>query len=170
MAVGGVQRLARFVPHGARKGDIAMATQLARALRTSEIIAGAAAVLFLGTACGAASGQVVTGPAPVGTVTGTFVREGGPLGPGGRQPAEVRLPGLIQFITANKQTFKVTAGKNGTFEVRLPTGTYSVVGRSPDIEEVDGNGPGRETPCSVPLSVKVTSGHTSKITVTCVVP
>lgn len=147
-----------------------MATQFARALRTSEIIAGAAALLVVGTACGAASGKVVTGTAPVGAVTGTFVREGGPLGPGGRQPAEMRLPGLIQFGGANGRTFKVKVGNEGTFELHLPAGTYSVVGRSPDILQVDGSGPGRETPCSQPLSVTVTNHHTSKITVTCVVP
>ena len=147
-----------------------MATQLARALRTSKIIAGAAALVVVGTACGAATGQVVTGTAPAGTVTGTFVREGGALGPGGQQPAEKRLPGLIQFIGTNKQTFKVRVGNNGTFELRLPTGTYSVVGRTPDIVEVDTNGSSRETPCSQPLSVTVRNDHTSNITVTCVVP
>jgi hypothetical protein len=147
-----------------------MATQLSRALRTSKIIAVAAALLVVGSACGAATGQVVTGTAPAGTVTGTFVREGGPLGPGGRQPAEVRLPGLIQFIGKNKLTFTVRVGHKGTFELRLPAGTYSVVGRTPRILEVEGNGRQRETPCSQPLSVTVTNHHTSKITVTCVVP
>lgn len=147
-----------------------MATRLSGALRAAEITAGAAALLVVGTACGAASGHVVTGTAPTGTVTGTFVREGGPLGPGGRQPAERRLPGLIQFIGTSKHTFKVRVGNKGTFEVRLPTGTYSVVGRTPDILEVDGSGIGRQTPCSQPLSVRVTNHHTSKITVTCIVP
>jgi hypothetical protein len=147
-----------------------MATQLPRALRTSGIMAGAAALLVVATACGSATGQVVTGTAPAGTVTGTFVREGGPMGPGGRQPAELRLRGLIQFIGKNKRTFTVRAGDNGTFEARLPTGTYSVVGRTPRILEVDGNGHQRERPCSQPLSVTVTNHHTSKITVTCVVP
>lgn len=136
----------------------------------SEIIAGAAALLVVGSACGAATGQVVTGTAPAGTVTGTFVREGGALGPGGQQPAEVRLPGLIQFIGKNKLTFKVRVGHKGTFELRLPAGTYSVVGRTPRILEVEDNGRKRETPCSQPLSVTVTNQHTSKITVTCVVP
>lgn len=147
-----------------------MVTLFARTRRTSEIIAGGAALLVLGTACGTASGRVVTGTAPVGTVTGTFVREGGPLGPGGRQPAERRLPGLIQFIGSNKQAFKVRVGDAGTFDVHLPAGAYSVVGRTPDILEVSDNGAGRETPCSQPLEVTVTNHHTSKITVTCVVP
>ena len=77
---------------------------------------------------------------------------------------------MIQFIGTNKQTFRVRVGKEGTFELRLPTGTYSVVGRTPDIVEVDSNGSSRERPCSQPLSVTVSKDHTSKITVTCVVP
>lgn len=146
-----------------------MATRLARALRTSELAAGAAAVLLLGTACGAASGRV-TGTAPMGTVTGIFVREGGPSSPGGRQPADVRLQGLIQFLGANDQIFRVRVIHKGAFEVRLPPGTYSVAGRTPGIIEVGANGRERERPCSQPLSVTVTNHHTSKITVTCIVP
>src|SRR5450432_860348 len=71
-----------------------------------------------------------------GTVIGRLVREGGPLGPGGTQPAERLLPGSVQFTTAQGRSVVVQVGKSGRFSVRLPAGTYSVSGRSPDIMEV----------------------------------
>src|ERR1022692_3463371 len=50
-----------------------------------------------------------------GTVTGRLVREGGPLGPGGTQPAERLLPGSVQFTTAHGRSVVVQVGKSGRF-------------------------------------------------------
>lgn len=147
-----------------------MARQLATIVRTSQLLGGAAAVLLLGTACGTASGQVVTGTAPVGTVTGKFIRVGGPLGPGGTQPPAVPLRGQIKFTGASHQTFKVHVGKKGVFKIVLPTGTYKVVGRTPDITSQDGNGPVKDARCPLPRKIKVTKNHTVKIKVVCSVP
>jgi hypothetical protein len=105
-----------------------------------------------------------------GTVTGRLVREGGPLGPGGTQPAERLLPGSVQFTAARGRSVVVQVGTSGRFSVRLPSGTYSVSGRSPDIMEVSANGSQHETVCSVPLHVTITPPHTAKIDVICVVP
>jgi hypothetical protein len=105
-----------------------------------------------------------------GIVTGRLVLEGGPLGPGERQPGERPIPGTIRFTAAGRhRLFTARAGKSGTFAVLLPPGTYQVSGRSPRVMEVS-NGTSRQTPCSQPRSVTVTERHTVKITLACIVP
>lgn len=146
------------------------------------IIPGLAAVL-LSAAC-AANTQLtssVTTQTGTGLVQGKFIREGGPLGPGGQQPAVLRLSGTVAFNGGPGDVVRLHVGKSGAFSLRLPAGTYAVTGRTPSIMEVSNGavvnakgqvvkGHGTETVCSVPLSVTVTPQHTSKITLTCVVP
>jgi hypothetical protein len=137
-----------------------------------QAITGAAAMLLL-AGCGASAGQ----PSPMATVTGRFIREGGPLGPGGQQPAEQPLSGTVVF-TAGRLRVAVQVGSSGTFSLRLPPGTYAVSGRSPSIVEVSTGTAGgqaataatRETPCSVPGSVTVAARHVTRATVACIVP
>lgn len=130
-----------------------------------QAVTGAAAMLLL-AGCGA---SVTAGQqAPIATVTGRFVRDGGPLGPGGQQPAEQSLAGTVVF-TAARQRVSVHVGRSGTFTLWLPPGTYAVSGRSPSIVEVSG-GTTRVTPCSVPSQVTVTAGHSTRVTVRCIVP
>jgi hypothetical protein len=105
-----------------------------------------------------------------GAITGMFIREGGPLGPGGTQPKVVRLHGRVDFTSARGHVVHVRVGKSGRFTVTLPPGTYQVSGRSPQIAEVDNSGHNHVLPCSQPVSVTVTSQHTSKVTVRCDVP
>lgn len=134
-------------------------------MKTRQAITSAAAMLLL-AGCGATAGQ----HSPMATVTGRFVREGGPLGTGGQQPAEQPLSGTVVF-TAGRHQVTVQVGSSGTFSLRLPPGTYAVSGRSPGIVEVStGTAATRETPCSVPGSVTVTARHNTRITVTCIVP
>jgi hypothetical protein len=135
-----------------------------------------AAALTLITACAAAHGQGAgsgsSHAAMHGTVTGRFVMEGGPLGPGGQQPKARPIPGLVQFM-AGRRMIKVPVGRSGTFSVSLPPGTYRVAGRSPRITQVAGTapaGPGRERPCTLPRSVTVTPHSSTAITLACVVP
>jgi hypothetical protein len=104
-----------------------------------------------------------------GLVTGKLLIEGGPLGPGGQQPGERPIPGTVQFTASGRRPVTVRAASSGTFSVTLPAGTYDVSGRSPVITDA-GNGSSRQTPCSQPLSVSVTSQHTTTITLTCIVP
>ena len=61
------------------------------------------------------------------------------------------------------------AGSSGTFSVRLPAGTYDVLGRSPHVIEVS-DGVLRPAPCSQQVSVTVTPRHTTRITLICIVP
>lgn len=142
-----------------------LATGRAAATRHVLIRAGVVAVVLL-AGCGTAPGHA---PAR-GTVTGRFVREGGPLGPGGRQPATRPLSGLVQFTGPGGYVASVRVGRTGTFTVSLPPGTYRVSGRSPDIMQVSDGGSEQEVPCSQPASVTVSAHRTTKLTLACVVP
>ena len=75
--------------------------------------------------------------------------EGGPLGPGGKQPGERPMSGTVTFTAAGHQPITVKVGSSGTFSVPLPPGRYQVSGRSADVMEIDG-GHSREAPCSQP--------------------
>jgi hypothetical protein len=147
-----------------------MAERLRSGAGGALAIASLGVVMLAGAACGPTAGQVSVSPSATGVVVGTFIREGGPIGPNGQQPKDVRLHGVIDFDARGRPVVEVKVGKNGTFSVRLRSGTYSVSGRSPGIEQVSANGSAQEFPCSQPLSVRVANRHTAKITVTCIVP
>lgn len=69
------------------------------------------------------------GPAEIagnGRVLGTLEAVGGPP-PGTPRP----LRGSITLRNSSGTTFTTTAGSNGAFVVRIPPGTYTVIGRSP---------------------------------------
>jgi len=147
------------------------ARHLARGSMTAALISVAAAVLL--AACGAAAGDGGSSASePAGTeVTGKFVREGGPIGPGGTQPAERPLRGLVRFTASDGHVVKVRVGRSGKFVVFLWPGTYAVIGQSPQILQASSTtSTGIELPCSRPLSVTVRPHHVLAITVTCVVP
>lgn len=117
-----------------------------------------------------------------GRVTGRFVREGGPMRPGGRPPAVVPLAGTITFrATSGDWLRHVRVGKSGRFSVALPPGIFTVSGRSPAIAEVSSGstvGPGGQVtggtrsdpPCPSRLTVRVTAGRTTVVRVACPVP
>src|SRR4029077_15834139 len=113
-------------------------------------------VLLTGMAAGCAS--AVAQPPASGHLTGRLVMEGGPLGPGGKQPGERPMSGAVTFTEAGHQPVTVKVGSSGTFSVPLPPGRYHVSGRSPDIMEIDG-GRSRELPCSQPTSAVVAAGQ-----------
>ena len=173
-----------FLVDSAQKMVSAMTTKVTRVVPAIQLAASCAGVLLL-SACTSANGSgdshhgrsstVTSGHVMhfAGMVDGKFVREGGPLGPGGAEPKELRLSGVIEFSGADGHQVSVKVGKSGVFSVALRPGSYSVSGRSPDILQAtgaDGSGAGREVPCSQPLSVTVLAGRTSNITVACVVP
>ena len=119
----------------------------------------------LAAGCASAAAQ----PPASGHLTGKLVMEGGPLGPGGKQPGERAMSGTVTVTSAGHHPVTVTVGSSGTFSVPLPPGRYQVSGRSPEVMEIDG-GHSREVPCSQPSSAVVTAGHTATMTLTCVVP
>ena len=124
-------------------------------------------LLLTGLAAGCASAGAQ--PPASGHLAGRFVMEGGPLGPGGKQPGERPMSGTVTLTAAGHQPVTVKVGASGTFSVPLPPGRYQVSGRSPDVTEIDG-GRSRELPCSSPTSAVVTAGQTATITLACVVP
>lgn len=134
-------------------------------LRMSACLLGGILLTGLAAGCASAGAQ----PPASGQVTGKLVMEGGPLGPGGKQPGERAMSGTVTFTAAGHQPITVKVGSSGTFSVPLPPGRYHVSGRSPDITEIDG-GHSRELPCSLPASAVVTAGQTATITLACVVP
>src|SRR5262249_37767615 len=104
-----------------------------------------------------------------GTVNGRFLMEGGALEPNGQQPGERPIPGTIVFTSLGHQVIAVPVGKSGRFSVRLPVGRYLAQGRSPRIIEVDGSAR-HQTACAQRQSLTVAPGHTTMITLTCIVP
>lgn len=152
-----------------------------------RVAIGAVAVLLLAACAAAVSSTSPRGgaapghAAALGTVTGRFLLEGGPIGPGGQQPGKRPIAGLVRFEAGTGRAAEVRVGKSGTFSVRLPPGRYHVSGRSPSVIQVSNgavigaggqliSGTKHEYPCSQPLSVTVTARRTVRIAVTCIVP
>ncbi len=128
----------------------------------------AVAAMVLVGACGAASaGSAASAPlgGARGTVTGRLVREGGPIGPGGKQPGEHPIPGQVRFTSAGRHPVRVKVGTSGRFSVRLLPGRYAVTGSSPGLDAPGGRGR-----CSEPMHVTVRAPQVRKITVACIVP
>jgi hypothetical protein len=141
-------------------------------VKLAQAVGGVAALLLL-TACAAGSGQHTaagSGRDPArGTVTGRLVREGGPLGPGGQQPGAHPIPGTIRFTTGQHRVIMVRTSRAGRFSVQLPAGKYQVADRSPRLLLVAASGIARQT-WSRPVTVTVTAGHITRITLVIAVP
>lgn len=108
--------------------------------------------------------------ADTGTVVGTFMRVGGPLGANGSQPPSIPLRGTVTFSATRRRTVAVSVGKTGMFSLRLRPGVYQVSGRSPQLLEVLASGATAETPCAGPVLVTVVAGRTVHLSVVCAVP
>jgi hypothetical protein len=139
--------------------------------RRACALAALAALLTAGCAA-AGGGAAAGGQAPAtGHLAGRLLMEGGPMRPGGLQPSERPIPGIVTFTDARHRRVDVQVSSSGRFSVRLPPGRYRVSGRSPSIEASSGSGGNeQELPCSPSLSAIVTAGHTSAVTITCIVP
>jgi hypothetical protein len=140
--------------------------------------AGVAAALLLaacsavspGTARLTAAGTVGHRGPGTASVIGSFIREGGPIGPGGTQPPDVPLSGTVSFAPRHGTPVTVRVGRSGKFRLRLTAGRYRVTGRSPSILEQLPSGATREVVCSLPLTISVRARHTVHVTVACAVP
>jgi hypothetical protein len=105
-----------------------------------------------------------------GKVVGTFIRVGGPLGAGGKQPPSIPLSGTLSFSAGHRRAVAVQVGKSGRFSVWLPAGTYDVSGRSPSIIEMLASGATLESQCSQQVPFAVVAARTVHIAVVCAVP
>jgi hypothetical protein len=95
-------------------------------------------------------------PGPTGTVTGTYIRVGGPSG-----TANLPLPGTISFRSGSGgPVISVNSDSTGKFTGQLPAGTYAVTATSSLIN--DG-----KSPCSRPLTTRVQAGKTVTLTLIC---
>jgi hypothetical protein len=112
-----------------------------------QAVALAGAVLAA-AGCSSASG-------PTGTVTGTYIRVGGPAG-----TPNVPLPGTISFRAGNGSAISVSSDSTGTFTGHLPPGTYAVTATSSLIND------GKST-CSRPLTTRVQAGKTVTLAIIC---
>src|SRR5579863_9389099 len=120
-------------------------------------------LLLAGCTATRTTGQVASlqtsAPAVSSQVTGRFVMDGGPMGPGGQQPGERPIPGTVTFTAAGHRPVSVTVTASGRFSLRLSPGEYQVAGRSPSVETITGSGQAGEQTCSQPGSVTVIAGH-----------
>jgi hypothetical protein len=112
-------------------------------------------VVFLGVVL-AVAGCATTGP--TGTVTGTYIRSGGPPG-----TPNVPLPGTISFRGGSGSVITVNSDSTGRFTGQLPPGTYTVTAASGQI----GDG---KSPCSQVLTARVQAGKTVTLTLVCAIP
>ncbi len=67
-----------------------------------------------------------------GTVTGIFVRIGGPA-PVGPSGDGVPLPGNVVAAGTTGKRFTARTGKSGRYTMTLPPGTYHLTGHSPEV-------------------------------------
>jgi hypothetical protein len=107
-------------------------------------------------------------PTP-GTVTGRLMIDGGPIGPHGQQPRPHPILGTIKFTGGQDQVITIRTSRTGVFSGQLPAGRYSVSYRSPHFLAAGRDGTSHQT-WSQPVSVTVTAGHTTKVTLTAYVP
>jgi hypothetical protein len=103
-------------------------------------------------------------------VLGKFEMVGGPLQPGKTSTPVRPLSGVVTFSDSTGDALSVTVGTSGTFSVNLAPGSYTVTGRSKNLEQQNANGTVSERPCSSPVKLTVRPGATAHVTVVCAVP
>jgi hypothetical protein len=122
----------------------------------------------------------VTGPAnmvtgPVGryapNVLGTFEEMGGPA-PSGPTAGQATRPlhGVVTFKDGDGHTTDVTVGPSGQIIARVPAGTYTVSGQTPQIEQENADGTISDPPCAGPQAVIVRPNHQALLALVCYVP
>jgi hypothetical protein len=129
-----------------------------------------AALALAGCATASAQPTAAKGHPATGHLTGRFFMEGGAISLNRQQPGDRPIPGTVTFTAAGHRQVAVQVGSSGRISAWLPPGSYQVSGASPYIETVNGSGPAQALPCAQLTSATVTAGHTTAITLTCIVP
>jgi hypothetical protein len=141
--------------------------------RTCACVLGA--LLLTGcTAAGAAEYAASQGtsqpPAQAtGHLTGKLSIEGGPIGPGGKQPGERPIPGTVTLTAAGHRPVTIKVGNAGKFSAWLPSGRYRVIWRSPAVITVTDSGHEEQTSSPAP-PVTISARHVATITLVAIVP
>ncbi|HJZ28623.1 MAG TPA: hypothetical protein VJ370_20260 [Streptosporangiaceae bacterium] len=141
--------------------------------RTCACVLGA--LLLTGcTAAGAAKYAASQGTSQpparaTGHLTGKLSIEGGPIGPGGKQPGERPIPGTVTLTAAGHRPVTIKVGNSGRFSAWLPSGRYRVVWRSPAIITVTDSGHEEQTSSPAP-PVTISARHVATITLVAIVP
>jgi hypothetical protein len=103
-------------------------------------------------------------------VQGTFEMVGGPVRPGQNSTPVRPLSGVVTFLDSSGNPLNVTVGASGKFSLNLVAGTYTVTGRTKNIEQQNPDGSVTDRPCSAPVTLKVRPGATTHVTLVCAVP
>lgn len=141
--------------------------------RTCACVLGA--LLLTGcTAAGAAEYAASQGTSQpparaTGHLTGKLSVEGGPIGPGGKQPGERPIPGTVTLTAAGHRPVTIKVGNSGKFSAWLPSGRYRVIWRSPAIITVTDSGHEEQTSSPAP-PVTISARHVATITLVAIVP
>ena len=104
-----------------------------------------------------------------GHLTGKLSIEGGPIGPGGKQPGERPIPGTVTLTAAGHRPVTIEVGNSGRFSDWLPSGRYRVIWRSPAIITVTDSGHQEQTSSPAP-PVTISARHAATITLVAIVP
>jgi hypothetical protein len=99
------------------------------------------------------------GPPAEGRIVGRLLLEGGPTNT--KQP----VPGTVEYTVAKNHTGStgtVQVGADGTFELSVSPGTYTLIGHSPTY-----NADTQEGVCGAARPVQVTSGQTVRADIYC---
>jgi hypothetical protein len=141
--------------------------------RTCACVLGA--LLLTGcTAAGAAEYAASQGTSQpparaTGHLTGKLSIEGGPIGPGGKQPGERPIPGTVTLTAAGHRPVTIKVGNAGKFSAWLPSGRYRVIWRSPAVITVTDSGHEEQTSSPAP-PVTISARHVVTITLVAIVP
>ena len=122
------------------------------------------------TATAAATRPVDRFVAALLAVRGTFEMVGGPVQPGKTSTPVRPLSGVVTFRDSGGDLLNVTVGPTGKFSLNLAPGSYTVTGRSKQIEQQNADGSVSNPPCSPAVKLTVRPGTPAHVTVVCAVP
>jgi hypothetical protein len=103
-------------------------------------------------------------------VRGTFEMVGGPAQPGKTSTPVRPLSGVVTFRDSGGDVFNVTVGPSGKFSLNLAAGSYTVTGRSKQIQQQNADGSVSERACAPAVKLTVRAGTPAHVTVVCAVP
>ncbi len=103
-------------------------------------------------------------------VRGTFEMVGGPMQPGKTSTPVRPLSGVVTFRDSGGGVFNVTVGPSGKFSLNLAPGSYTVTGRSKQLQQQNADGSVSERACAPAVKLMVRAGSTAHVTVMCAVP